>query len=306
MRRIRIIVAALLVSLWLVLEGCTGTPAPPLTPISETSPTAASTSTPTTPPAETTPAPKPAEFQVDSLLFQPSTVTAGENVSVRVLIRNVGGSNGTYPVTLTIDGVSIETKEATIEAGGWQTIFFSLNQTPGTYQIGAGNVTSTLLVKEKLIELKHDDGKSEITLTSYPQESYGFAVVFSPPSKPFVIKQVQIVGMSSGNIAVWNQDMKPIYESSYSSKAGTTPWREIEIPDVEVNSKFYIHFFSSRGFMSADTGTANQGSYLTENIGGTFRVRYEWLYSLPGGSYIDQSNVNWMVRVYGSTSGSNK
>ncbi|MFH1031894.1 MAG: CARDB domain-containing protein [Chloroflexota bacterium] len=301
MRRIRIIVVALLVSLWLVLEGCTGTPAPPLTPISETSPTAAPTQAPTSPPAETTPAPKPAEFEVTSLSFEPFTVMAGENVSVKAVIRNIGGSEGIYPVTLTLEGVKVETKEVTIEAGGSQTITFALSKDrPGTYNISVGNRSSSLLVKEKIIELKYDDGKADFSLR-WNTQNMGYLVDFSPPSKPFIIKQVQLVGMTNGSIAIWNKDMKPLYESSYSSKAGTTPWREIDIPNVEVSDKFYIHFFSPSGVMSADNSTSNQHSYASENISGTFRVRYQWLFSFSGGSYLDQSNTNWMIRVYGTT-----
>lgn len=113
---------------------------------------------PSTPPAETpaptttapTPAPTPAEFEVMSLAVEPSEVVAGKIVSIIAEVKNVGGSEGSYSVVLTIDGAEVETKEVTLAPGATEAVTFRLGKyVPGAYQIGVGGLTSPLRVKEK-------------------------------------------------------------------------------------------------------------------------------------------------------------
>lgn len=94
------------------------------------------------------PAPAPAEFEVVSLDIAPPEVTAGETVSITAEVENIGGSEGSYATVLTVDGVSIETKEVAIAPGESETITFSLvKDAAGTYEIGIGGLSSSLMVK---------------------------------------------------------------------------------------------------------------------------------------------------------------
>lgn len=99
----------------------------------------------------------PAEFEVISLVSEPSEVVAGETVSVTAVVKNTGGSEGTYVVMLTLDGVTIETKEVAITPGSSKTVTFSMvKDAPGTYEIGVGELSSTFTVKERLSDPKDD------------------------------------------------------------------------------------------------------------------------------------------------------
>lgn len=103
------------------------------------------------------PALTPAEFEVISLVSEPSEVVAGETVSVTAVVKNTGGSEGTYVVMLTLDGVTIETKEVAITPGSSKTVTFSMvKDTPGTYEIGVGELSSTFTVKERLSDPRDD------------------------------------------------------------------------------------------------------------------------------------------------------
>lgn len=99
----------------------------------------------------TTPPPEPAEFEVASLDITPSEVTAGETVTITVEVENTGGSEGTYAAALTVDGVTIETKEVVVAAGASKTATFSLvEDDAGTYEIGVGGLSSSLVVTEPI------------------------------------------------------------------------------------------------------------------------------------------------------------
>lgn len=90
----------------------------------------------------------PAEFEVISLVSEPSEVVAGETVSVTAVVKNTGGSEGTYVVMLTLDGVTIETKEVAITPGSSKTVTFSMvKDAPGTYEIGVAGLSLSLVVK---------------------------------------------------------------------------------------------------------------------------------------------------------------
>jgi len=90
-----------------------------------------------------------AEFQVISLSINPMETTAGEIVSITAVVKNTGGSEGTYAVILSVDGVTVEAKEtALITPGSSEVVTFSLvKDVPGTYEIDIGGLSSSLIVK---------------------------------------------------------------------------------------------------------------------------------------------------------------
>jgi hypothetical protein len=92
---------------------------------------------------------KPAAFEVTSLNISPSEVTVGETVSIAAEVSNIGDSAGTYNAVLTVDGATVETKDIALAAGASQMVTFSLvKDTPDTYQVSIGELTSSLTVNE--------------------------------------------------------------------------------------------------------------------------------------------------------------
>lgn len=127
MRKRLIIIGALLVVVMLVLGACAPTP-------------------------QVVAPPTPAAFEVISLDIKPQEVVAGETVTVTVVVKNIGGSEGTYAAILTVDGVFLETKEVALTPGSSTVVTFSLvKDTPGTYEISIGELSATLTIKEKVV-----------------------------------------------------------------------------------------------------------------------------------------------------------
>ncbi|MBA7602710.1 hypothetical protein ES703_09806 [subsurface metagenome] len=74
---------------------------------------------------------------------------AGETVSITAVVKNIGGSEGIYPVILSVDGVTAEVKEtALIKPDSSEVVTFSLiKDVSGTYEINIGGLSSSLIVK---------------------------------------------------------------------------------------------------------------------------------------------------------------
>jgi hypothetical protein len=270
----------------------------------------------------------PAEFEVVSLDIVPAEVTAGETVSVTAEVRNTGGSEGVYTAILTVDGVEMETKEVTITPDASKTVTFSLvKDTPGTYQVGIGGLTSSLTVKQKLVELKYDDGEACGFIAGWPPTGIdGFLVDFAPPSVPFTIKGVRIYGTIYGNgwegkdfdVEIWDEDEKVLHSAKYPfTKFPTATWEdtfnqedgswvEVDVPDLKVTDKFYVHVYTGNGplegiHIGADDSVVNKHSESTNRTDGTTLVFPQWPYSRDWGWFGDKSKVNWMIRVVGTT-----
>jgi hypothetical protein len=181
MRKTLITLSTLLITLSLILGACG--------PEAESPPTEPTSPTEPTPPA-------PADFELISLDVEPAEVAIGETVSVMVLVENTGGSEGTYTAILTVDGVTIETKEATIVPGSSGAVNFSLvKDAAGTYEIGVGDLSADLTVNEELEPIPADTwtlsaplyllgvigGETFMELLSY-QESWGLSFGFEGSS----------------------------------------------------------------------------------------------------------------------------
>ncbi len=88
-----------------------------------------------------------AAFVVTGLTFTPDNPKVGEEVTIQVDVENIGGAQGTYTVTLTVNGVEIDTQDITLAAGEMETVTFTHTwKTPGDYQIEVGGETATLTI----------------------------------------------------------------------------------------------------------------------------------------------------------------
>ncbi len=78
----------------------------------------------------------PAEFQLNSLEIAPSEVTPGQTVNVSAQVKNIGGVEGSYEVTLTINEVKSQTKEVKVRPGKTEAVSFTAaGDKPGTYNV---------------------------------------------------------------------------------------------------------------------------------------------------------------------------
>ena len=265
----------------------------------------------------------PAEFELMSLDITPPEVTAGDPVSVTAEVKNIGGSEGVYPVTLTVGGVDVETKDVTVAPRGMETVSFSLvKDTPGTYQVGIGELTSSLTVKQKLVvkefELKYDDGTARDSISAQVPWLGGHIVDFSPPATPFTIKKVRIAGTLDSralkaiegktfDVEIWDKDQKILYSATFPYTKFTvsaTTWIEFEVPDIEVTDKFYAHIYTDSPWpglhIGADDSVVNEHSDTTirtaEGVA-SILARWPYMYTLW---FSDKSKVNWMIRVVGT------
>ncbi len=78
----------------------------------------------------------PAAFSLSQLAVSPGEVAPGEAVTVSVLVANTGGIEGSYTVTLYVNGNQEAEKTVTIAGNGSQTVSFILaKDEPGDYNI---------------------------------------------------------------------------------------------------------------------------------------------------------------------------
>lgn len=91
------------------------------------------------------PAPmSPAECEVSSLVITPTEAVPAEPVTISVTINNTGGTEGTYSVTLTLNGVKAETKIVKIAPQSAELVSFTvIKDKPGIYAIGVDGLSGT-------------------------------------------------------------------------------------------------------------------------------------------------------------------
>lgn len=99
---------------------------------------------------------KPAGFTLSNLVISPAQAVAGQAVSIMCDIANTGGVQGSYAVSLQLNGVQADSKEVTVAAGAKQTVAFSLvKDIGGTYFVAIENLTGTLVVSEGVVPILH-------------------------------------------------------------------------------------------------------------------------------------------------------
>lgn len=88
-----------------------------------------------------------AEFVVSDLAISPKEVKPGQPVSILAKVTNTGGVEGSYTITLKINGATEATKEVTLAAGASTTITFSVTKDqPGTYTVGVDGLSGSFKV----------------------------------------------------------------------------------------------------------------------------------------------------------------
>ncbi|HEY31583.1 MAG TPA: hypothetical protein G4O10_00590 [Dehalococcoidia bacterium] len=95
---------------------------------------------------------KTAEFELSSLEITPSCIAIGDKAIVSVDVTNIGSAEGTCTVTLSLDGVVVDTKDVNIPAMSTREVTFDvIKETIGEYTVEIGNLNATLSVVEPVI-----------------------------------------------------------------------------------------------------------------------------------------------------------
>lgn len=112
----------------LVLPSACSEPASTLVPAPSTTPTLA-------PSGNRVQAP-PAKFEVSVLSISSTVVPVNQPVTVSVDVSNIGGTEGTYSLTMTIDGIKAETKVIRVAPESTQKVSFLLvTDKPGIHKV---------------------------------------------------------------------------------------------------------------------------------------------------------------------------
>jgi hypothetical protein len=99
------------------------------------------------PTPRTPPAPSPAEFLLTSLDIVPKEVVAGEVATVNAQVKNMGGTDGIYTVTLSVDGVKIQSKLIDLASKTTETVSFTVTRDkPGSYNVEVNELSRTFRV----------------------------------------------------------------------------------------------------------------------------------------------------------------
>lgn len=165
------------------------------------------------------------------------------------------------------------------------------------------------------VELKHDGGTARDFTFISACPGGGYLVDFNPPDTPFAIKKVRIYGILAGTgwqgrdfeVEIWDKDKNVLHNAAYPVtkflKWPAAKWVEIEIPDIEVTDKFYVHVYTGTGkqqgiHVGADDSVTNEHSTLTSRVGQTTKER-PWSCYPSEQWFARKSKVNWMIRVVG-------
>jgi len=91
--------------------------------------------------------PPPAKFTVTSLDLSSEQVEPGQEVLVTVNVTNIGGSEGSYTLNLTINGIVEQTKTVTLAPSASDTVTFAvIKEEPGSYTISVDGLTKEFSV----------------------------------------------------------------------------------------------------------------------------------------------------------------
>ena len=96
--------------------------------------------------------PAPAAFIIDpeSLSISPAEISAGDSVTIGLLVTNAGGQAGSHTITLKINGEIEATEEINLSADVSKTVIFTTSQNEaGTYSIDINGLSGSFTVKEE-------------------------------------------------------------------------------------------------------------------------------------------------------------
>ncbi len=92
---------------------------------------------------------KPAEFELSRFSLESNQLIVGEETEVAVDVSNLGEVEGSYTLSLTIDGEVQQTEEITLAGESSTRVFFTVvKNEPGNYKVGLNDLSENLEVWE--------------------------------------------------------------------------------------------------------------------------------------------------------------
>jgi hypothetical protein len=178
------------------------------------------------------------QFELVSVTITPSSVGAGEPVTVTVEVNN-SGDEVTYPLTLRIDGSEEETREVLVASGASEVVSFQVTrETLGSYHVQVDGISRTFEVvmsaeqamdraAEEIaaassfhFELSHQGGETPIAMGLNMKEAAGDVV---RPDK----LQATISAILSG--MYFEVDFVTVDQSIYMTNPLTGNWEPLPI-----------------------------------------------------------------------------
>ena len=155
-----------------------------------------------------------------------------------------------------------------------------------------------------LTGLYYDDGEVDFGWSS--THPGGAAVLFTPPSIPWILSKIKVSGwysVSEGTfyVEVWDNNRNELFHKSYNYsdyfKLNQTAWVEIDIPDITVMDDFYICVFTN--WESPD------GHILWVSADNDPPISLRSYYVNMNTNEINsqETDKNWMIRAVGTTEG---
>jgi len=168
----------------------------------------------------------------------------------------------------------------------------------------------------KDVELYYDDGKARDYLCAMADN--GYVIDFIPNATPFIVKKLRIYGALAGqsyegktfHIEIMDKGYRVIFEADYPVNKfmlNTPAWIVLDVPDLSVDDKFYVHVFTGTArlegiHIGADDSIANLHSGISYRYEGVTRLGTSF-WPFPKNMWFgDRSKVNWMIRVVGDCS----
>ena len=95
------------------------------------------------------PPPLPAEFAVSNLAIDQAKVKPGDEVTITIDVKNIGGMEGSYAISLLINNVLEETKRVILAPEALKTVSFAvIKDEPGIYSVDVDSLTRSFEVME--------------------------------------------------------------------------------------------------------------------------------------------------------------
>jgi len=93
------------------------------------------------------PPPAPAKFKLSELAINPAQTEVDEPITISTIVQNTGELEGSYTLTLKINGEIEQSKETTLAAGESRQVSFTvIKDAPGTYAIAVDGLTGEFIV----------------------------------------------------------------------------------------------------------------------------------------------------------------
>jgi hypothetical protein len=97
--------------------------------------------------AKTVPSPSPAEFELSEFAINPARMEVGEPVTISAIVQNTGQLEGSYTLTLTINGEIEQSTEVTLAGGESRQVSFTVvKNEPGTYAVAINGLMGQFIV----------------------------------------------------------------------------------------------------------------------------------------------------------------